>query len=65
MACDVGDSNPKGVVVTHNEAGETNSAVVELMEPTLNGSTMTYTVRVLSNEGRPADPGATYASEQV
>ena len=59
------DSNPNGVVVAHNARGETNSAVVELMDPKLNGSTMTYTVRVLTNEGGPATPDATYNFEQV
>lgn len=59
------DSNPNGVVVAHNAGGETNSAVVELMDPELNGSTMTYTVRVLTNEGGPATPGVTYNFEQV
>jgi hypothetical protein len=60
-----GDSNPNGVVVAHNQGGATNSAVVELMDPNLNGSTMTYTVRVLTNEGGPAEPGMTYNFEQV
>jgi hypothetical protein len=50
-----GDSNPNGVVVAHHQSGATNSAVVELREPKLNGSTMTYTVRVLTNEGGPAE----------
>lgn len=59
------DSNPNGVVVAHNASGETNSAVVELMDPRLNGSTMTYTVRVLTNEGGPAEPGVVYDFEQV
>lgn len=59
------DSNPNGVVVAHNDRGDTNSAVVELMDPKLNGSTMTYTVRVLTNEGGPAEPGAIYNFEQV
>ncbi len=60
-----GDSNPNGVVVAHNQSGATNSAVVELMDPKLNGSTMTYTVRVLTNEGGSAEPGAIYNFEQV
>ena len=60
-----GDSNPNGVVVAHNATGATNSAVVELMDPQLNGSTMTYTVRVLTNEGGSAEPGVTYNFEQV
>ena len=60
-----GDSNPNGVVVAHNAAGETNSAVVELMDPELNGSTMTYTVRVLTNEGGPAEPGVSFDFSQV
>ena len=59
------DSNPNGVVVAHNPSGATNSAVVELMEPKLNGSTMTYTVRVLTNEGGPAEAGVSYDFEQV
>lgn len=59
------DSNPNGVVVAHNATGETNSAVVELIDPKLDGSTMTYTVRVLTNEGGPAEPGVTYNFEQV
>ena len=59
------DANPNGVVVAHNPSGDTNSAVVELMDPVLDGSTMTYTVRVLTNEGGPAEPGATYDFEQV
>ncbi len=59
------DSNPNGVVVAHNSQGETNSAVVELMDPQLDGSTMTYMVRVLTNEGGPAAPGVTYDFEQV
>lgn len=59
------DSNPNGVVVAHNAQGETNSAVVELLDPKLNGSTMTYTVRVLTNEGGPATPGTSYDFEQV
>jgi hypothetical protein len=60
-----GDSNPNAVVVAHNATGETNSAVVELMDPELNGSTMTYTVRVLTNEGGPAEPGFSYDFSQV
>ena len=60
-----GDSNPNGVVVAHNDSGDTNSTVVELIDPELDGSTMTYTVRVLTNEGGPAEPGATYNFEQV
>ena len=60
-----GDSNPNGVVVAHNQSGATNSAVVELMEPKLNGSTLTYTVRVLTNEGGPAEAGVNYDFEQV
>lgn len=59
------DSNPNGVVVAHNASAETNSAVVELMDPTLDGTTMTYTVRVLTNEGGPAEPGVTYDFSQV
>ena len=60
-----GDSNPNGVVVAHNDRGDTNSTVVELIDPELDGSTMTYTVRVLTNEGGPAEPGVTYNFEQV
>ena len=60
-----GESNPNGVVVAHNATGETNSAVVELMDPELNGTTMTYTVRVLNNEGGSAEPGTSYDFEQV
>ena len=60
-----GDSNPNGVVVAHNESGATNSTVVELMEPNLDGSTLTYTVRVLTNEGGPAEAGVVYDFEQV
>lgn len=60
-----GDADPNGVVVAHNQSGATNSAVVELIDPQLNGSTMTYTVRVLTNEGGPAEPGVTYDFEQV
>ena len=59
------DANPNGVVVAHNPSGDTNSAVVELMDPELDGSTMTYTVRVLTNEGGSAEPGSTYEFEQV
>lgn len=60
-----GDSNPNGVVVAHNDQGATNSAVVELMDPALDGTTMTYTVNVLTNEGGPAEPGRSYTFEQV
>lgn len=60
-----GDSNPNGVVVAHNSEGETNSAVVELMDPMLKGSTLAYTVRVLTNEGGPAERGVTYNFNQV
>jgi hypothetical protein len=60
-----GDSNPNGVVVAHNATGDTNSAVVELMDPELNGTTMTYTVRVLNNEGGSAEPGTSYDFQQV
>ena len=60
-----GDANPNGVVVAHNAEGETNSAVVELMDPAIDGSTMTYTVKVLTNEGGPAEPGRSYTFEQV
>lgn len=60
-----GDSNPNGVVVAHNQSGATNSAVLEFMEPQLKGSNLTYTVRVLTNEGGPAEPGVTYNFEQV
>ena len=59
------DADPNGVVVAHNDAGETNSAVVQLMDPVLDGSSMTYTVKVLTNEGGPAEPGATYDFGQV
>ena len=59
------DSNPNGVVVAHNESGATNSAVVEMMDPKLDGSTLTYTVRVLTNEGGPAEAGMSYDFEQV
>lgn len=59
------DSNPNGVVVAHNAQDETNSAVVELSNPELEGSTLTYTVRVLTNEGGPASPGVIYNFEQV
>lgn len=60
-----GDANPNGVVVAHNAEGATNSAVVELMDPAIDGSTMTYTVKVLTNEGGPAEPGRSYSFEQV
>lgn len=60
-----GDANPNGVVVAHNDRGATNSAVVELMDPVLEGNTMTYTVRVLTNEGGTAEPGQSYSFEQV
>jgi hypothetical protein len=60
-----GDSNPNGVVVAHNQSGATNSAVVEMMDPKLDGSTLTYTVRVLTNEGGPAEAGMSYDFEQV
>ena len=60
-----GDSNPNGVVVAHNQSSATNSAAVELMQPKLNGSTLTYTVRVLTNEGGPAEVGVSYDFEQV
>ena len=60
-----GDSNPNGVVVAHNAEGATNSAVVELMDPAIDGSTMTYTVKVLTNEGGPAESGRSYSFEQV
>ena len=60
-----GDSNPNGVVVAHNAEGATNSAVVELMDPAIDGSTMTYTVKVLTNEGGPAVSGRSYSFEQV
>jgi hypothetical protein len=59
------DSNPNGVVVAHNQSGATNSAVVEMMDPKLDGSTLTYTVRVLTNEGGPAEAGMSYDFEQV
>lgn len=59
------DSDPNAVVVAHNEAGDTNSAVVQLSDPVLDGSTLTYTARVLTNEGGPAEPGVTYDFGQV
>ena len=59
------DSNPNGVVVAHNDRGATNSSVVELMDPVLNDTTMTYTVKVLTHEGGPAEPGQSYTFEQV
>lgn len=59
------DSDPNGVVVAHNAEGETNSAVVQLMDPQIDGSTLRFTVRVLTNEGGPTEPGATYSFEQV
>lgn len=43
-----GDSNPNGVVVAHNQSGATNSAVLEFMEPKLNGSNLTYTFEQVS-----------------
>lgn len=60
-----GDANPNGVVVAHNGEGATNSAVVELMDPMLDGTSLTYVVRVLTNEGGPAAPGTTYDFGQV
>jgi hypothetical protein len=60
-----GDANPNGVVVAHNSEGATNSAVVELMDPVLDGTSLTYVVRVLTNEGGPAAPGTTYDFGQV
>lgn len=60
-----GDANPNGVVVAHNATGDTNSAVVELMDPVLAGSTLTYTVRVLTNEGGEAAANTSYDFEQV
>ena len=60
-----GDANPNGVLVAHNAEGATNSAVVELMDPAIDGRTMTYTVKVLTNEGGPAEPGRSYSFEQV
>lgn len=59
------DSDPNGVVVAHNAEGQTNSAAVELTNPVLDGSTLTYTVRVLTNEGGQAEPGASYDFSQV
>jgi hypothetical protein len=36
-----------------------------LIDLELDGSTTTYTVRVLTNQGGPSDTGATYIFEQV
>lgn len=60
-----GDVNPNGVVVAHNDVGATNSAVVELMDPSIDGTTMTYKVNVLTSEGGPGEPGQSYTFEQV
>jgi len=59
------ESAPNGVLVAHNAADATDSAVLELMDPAIKGSTLTFKVRVLENEGGPASGDARYDFEKV
>ena len=44
------DSAPNGVLVAHHLGAPADSIVVELFNPRFDGTTMTYTVRVLADE---------------
>jgi hypothetical protein len=44
------DSAPNGVLVAHRLGAPADSIVVELFNPQFDGTTMTYTVRVLADE---------------
>ncbi len=48
------DSAPNAVLVEHDPAGDTDSLVVVLTDPELDGSTMTYTAAVIDDEDHPA-----------
>lgn len=48
------DSAPNAVLVEHEPSGETDSLVVVLSDPRLDGPTMTYTVDVLEDEAHPS-----------
>lgn len=48
------DSAPNAVLVEHEPNGDTDSLVVVLRDPELDGSTMTYTVEILEDEAHPS-----------
>lgn len=48
------DSAPNAVLVEHDPSGETDSLVVVLTDPALDGSTMTYTATILEDEAHPS-----------
>lgn len=48
------DSAPNAVLVEHEPSGETDSLVVVLSDPRLDGSTMTYTAEILEDEAHPS-----------
>jgi hypothetical protein len=48
------DSAPNAVLVEHDPAGDTDSLVIVLTDPALDGSTVTYTVEILEDEAHPS-----------
>ncbi len=48
------DSAPNAVLVEHAPTGDTDSLVVVLSDPRLDGSTMTYTAEILTDENHPS-----------
>lgn len=48
------DSAPNAVLVEHAPTGDTDSLVVVLSDPRLDGSTMTYTAEILADENHPS-----------
>ncbi len=48
------DSAPNAVLVEHDPSGDTDSLVVVLTDPVLDGSTMTYTAEILEDEAHPS-----------
>jgi hypothetical protein len=54
------ESAPNAVLVEHDPGGETDSFVLELSDPTADGSTMTYRARVVIGEDHSEElPGLT------
>jgi hypothetical protein len=48
------DSAPNAVLVEHDPTGNTDSLVVVLTDPVLDGSTMSYTAEILEDEAHPS-----------
>ena len=49
------DSAPNAVLVEHDPTGDTDSLVVVLTDPRVDGATMTYTATILEDEDHPAE----------